>query len=86
MSIESRIRAFIGEQFGVVDVGAIASEQSLLDAGVLDSMGVLSLVTWLEQEFGFLIDDDDVLPENLDGIARLVAFVERKRAATAGAG
>lgn len=86
MSIESRIRAFIGEQFGVVDVGAIAAEQSLLDAGVLDSMGVLSLVTWLEQEFGFLIDDDDVLPENLDGIARLVAFVERKRAATAGAG
>lgn len=86
MNIESRIRAFIGEHFGVADAGAIDAEHSLLDAGILDSMGVLSLVTWLEQEFGFLIDDDDVLPENLDGIARLVAFVERKRAATAGAG
>ncbi|MBJ6982868.1 hypothetical protein JGR64_04895 [Luteimonas sp. MC1572] len=41
-------------------------------------MGVLLLVTWLEQEFGFIVDDDEVLPENLDSIAAIDAFVARK--------
>jgi acyl carrier protein len=75
-SIESRIRAFLGEHFQApADLGA---GESLLDTGIIDSIGVLTLVNWLEETFGFVIDDEDVLPENLDGIGNLVAFVQRK--------
>lgn len=75
---ESAIRAFLGVQFpGAEEAPA---DQSLLESGLIDSIGVLSLVTWLEEFFQFVIDDADVLPENLDSISALVAFVERKRA------
>lgn len=73
---EQRIRAFIHENFAAPE--DLAPEQSLLQSGIIDSIGVLTLVTWLEQEFDFLIEDDDVVPENLDGVAALVAFVDRK--------
>lgn len=76
---ETRIRAFIDENFPPAGSGGPpAAELSLLESGVIDSMGVLLLVTWLEQEFGFIVDDDEVLPENLDSIAAIDAFVARK--------
>lgn len=74
--IESRIRGFLDEQFP--GAGAAQFGQSLLESGLIDSIGVLALVTWLEEHFGFVIDDADVLPENLDSVGALVAFVERK--------
>lgn len=76
-TIEARIRAFLHENFPTPD--DLSREQSLLQSGIIDSIGVLTLVTWLEQEFEFVVDDDDVMPENLDGVGVLVAFVERKR-------
>jgi acyl carrier protein len=75
-TIESRIRAFLGEQFQAPD--DLPAAESLLEGGIIDSIGVLTLVTWLEEAFGFLVDDEDVLPENLDGIGNLVAYVQRK--------
>ncbi len=75
-TIESRIRSFLGEQFQAPE--DLAPDVSLLEGGIIDSIGVLTLVTWLEEAFGFLVDDEDVLPENLDGIGNLVAFVQRK--------
>jgi acyl carrier protein len=53
---------------------------SLIDAGLIDSTGVLELVGFLEQEFGIDVADEDLVPENLDSIARLAAFIDRKRA------
>lgn len=52
----------------------------LLEAGIIDSIGVLTLVTWLEETFGFMVDDEDVLPENLGSIAGITAYAERKLA------
>ncbi len=78
--IESRIRDFLDDHFP--GAGAAQPGQSLLESGLIDSIGVLSLVTWLEEAFGFVIDDADVLPENLDSVAALVDFVARKRAET----
>ena len=74
--IEARVRAFIHDQFPGSE--ELAANESLLESGVVDSIGVLSLVTWLEQEFGFVIDDDEVVPENLESVANLVGFVDRK--------
>ncbi|MCB1571662.1 MAG: acyl carrier protein [Xanthomonadales bacterium] len=79
-TIEARIRDFVRETFPSPGHEDLAAEQSLFDAGILDSIGVLSLVTWLEQEFEIIVDDDDVVPENIDGIGPLVRYVEGKRA------
>ncbi|WP_440224165.1 phosphopantetheine-binding protein [Dokdonella sp. MW10] len=78
-TIQARIRAFIHETFPTQAGTELDAGTSLFDAGVIDSIGVLTLVTWLEQEFEIVVDDDDVVPENLDGIARLTAYVEGKR-------
>ena len=76
---EARIREFIDENFTPMDpADPIAAAASLLESGVIDSMGVLLLVTWMEQEFGIIVDDDEVVPENLDSIAGIDAFLARK--------
>lgn len=77
---EKRLRDFINETFPFAREVDLTVEESLFDAGILDSIGVLGLMNWLEQEFEIFIDDDDVIPENIDGIGPLARFVERKRA------
>lgn len=74
--IESRIRTFIHEHFPVPDT--LSAEESLLESGIIDSIGVLTVVTWLEQEFGFVVEDDEVLPENLESVASLVRYATAK--------
>ena len=82
----SRIRAFIVENFLFGDEGALVDDQaSLIDADLVNSTGILELVSFLEAEFGLSIADPEIVPENLDSVARLAAFVERKVAATAAA-
>ncbi len=82
----SRIRAFIVENFLFGDEGGLVDDQaSLIDADLVNSTGILELVSFLEAEFGLSIADPEIVPENLDSVARLAAFVERKVAATAAA-
>lgn len=57
---------------------ALLDNDSLMQRGLLDSMGVLEMVTFLETRFAIRIPDDEVLPQNLDSIGRLSAFVHRK--------
>ena len=52
---------------------------SLIEAGLIDSTGVLELVGYLEEQFGIRITNEELLPENLDSIENIVGFVERKR-------
>jgi len=76
---EARIRAFIDDNFTPATPGEpVPAGLSLLESGVIDSMGVLLLVTWLEQDFGIIVDDDEVVPENLDSIAAIDAYLARK--------
>ncbi|HDO31227.1 MAG TPA: acyl carrier protein, partial [Desulfobacteraceae bacterium] len=52
---------------------------SFLDKGIIDSTGVLELVEWLEDEFGVPVEDEELLPENLDSVNQLAAFIARKK-------
>lgn len=73
------VRRFISENFLFRDDGdAIAHDQSLLDAGIIDSTGVLELVCFLETTFGIEVQDDEMLPENLDSIRAISSYVDRK--------
>ncbi|GGE29766.1 acyl carrier protein [Agaricicola taiwanensis] len=83
-STESRIRAFIQDNFLFADnLDAFANDASLIEAGVIDSTGVLELVSFLESDFGIHIADADIVPENLDSIASISAFVRFKQASIA---
>lgn len=57
----------------------LGDDSSFLESGVIDSTGVLELVTYLENKFGFKIADEELVPENLDSINNVLRFIERKR-------
>ena len=53
-------------------------EDSLIEGGVIDSTGVLELVTFIEERFGIKVEDEELVPENLDSIKNLLDFLHRK--------
>jgi acyl carrier protein len=81
-AVEQKVRGFILENFMFSnDESALDNTESLLEKGVIDSTGVMELVAFLEDEYKFSIQDDELVPENLDSVRNIVAFVDSKRAA-----
>jgi len=78
-----KIREFIFENFLFSsNDDELANDASFLDQGIIDSTGVLELVEWLEDEFDITVDDDELIPENLDGVNNLNAFIIKKKPRT----
>jgi acyl carrier protein len=78
--ISASIRKFINENFLFREgLEAIADDASFLDAGIIDSTGVLELVSYLEDTWGITVADDEMLPENFDSIRGIAAYLQRKR-------
>lgn len=83
-AVESDLRAFIAENFMYGgDASALPADRSLIEEGLIDSTGVLELVSFLEEKFGLEIGDEEIVPANLDSIAAIVAFVDGKHALAA---
>jgi acyl carrier protein len=80
MSIEAQIKDYIAKNLLFDEHAKIDGTASLLATGTIDSTGVMDLVMFLEDEFGFEVDDEDLVPDNLDSVQKLARFVERKRA------
>jgi acyl carrier protein len=80
MEINQQVREFITSNFYVQDATALADDASLLEHGIIDSTGVLEVITFIEDTFGVTVDDQEMLPENLDSIERISGFVRRKKA------
>lgn len=57
----------------------LGDEDPLIESGIIDSMGVMSLLAFLEKEFSIEIPGDDLLPENFASITAVAALVERQR-------
>lgn len=79
MTTEDIVRNFILEQFYVADPAELTVDASLIDTGIVDSMGMLDVILFLETRMGISISDSDTIPENLETIGRIAAFVERRR-------
>ncbi|MDB4962423.1 MAG: Acyl carrier protein [Myxococcales bacterium] len=73
------LRAFIAKNFYVPADQPLDERTSFLQQGIIDSTGVLELVTFVESEFGIAIEDHELLPANFDSIAAVSAFIDRKR-------
>ena len=55
-----------------------SDDDSFQEKGIIDSTGVLELVSFLEKNYGIVIEDDELIPENLDSINRLLSFLDVK--------
>ena len=76
-----KIRAFIFSNFLFdAEESALDNDTSFLEQGIIDSTGVLELVEWLEETFAMKVDDEELIPENLDSVNRLARFIARKTA------
>ena len=83
MTVQERVRGFILEYFYVSDPAELTDDTSLIDSGYVDSTGMLSVILFLEDEYGFHIEDQETTPENLETISRIAAFVTMKQSLTA---
>jgi acyl carrier protein len=78
--IAQETRQFVLTNFLFGQASELTEDQSFLESGIIDSTGVLELVAFLEQRYGIFIGDRELLPENLDSIRNVAAFVTRKLA------
>jgi len=83
MAAESTIRNYILENYLFTDdQSALSSEDSFLEKGILDSTGILEMIYFLEETFGISVADDELVPENMDNLRNIAAYVERRLAKT----
>lgn len=83
--IEPKIRTFIAENILFSDKGyPYADDASFLNEGIVDSMNMLQVVTFVEKQFHIRIADEDITPDNFDSVSRLAAYVRSKAVAPAG--
>ena len=80
MNIAAVVRTYIRDNFLFGSDAQLNNSASLLEAGVIDSTGAMELVAFLETEFGIVVDDQDLVPENLDSIDAITSFVSRRLA------
>jgi acyl carrier protein len=73
-----KIRQFVVSNFLFGNDTGFANNASFLDQGIVDSTGVMELVAHLEKEHGIRIQDDELVPENLDSVEAVAAFVQKK--------
>jgi acyl carrier protein len=78
MSIAAQVREYIRQNFLFGKNERLGDADSLLDRGIIDSTGAMELVVFIENEFGVEVSDSDLVPENLDSIGGISAFVARK--------
>lgn len=75
---ENELRNFVVENFLYGRKLAFSDDESFLAMGIIDSTGTLELISFLEREYGIRVEDRDLIPENLDSIALLAQFLQRK--------
>jgi acyl carrier protein len=79
-SLRDRIQKFILENYLFTsDTSALALDDSLLGRGIVDSTGMLEIIMFIEEQLGVTVKDEDMIPENLDSVSRIAAFVESRR-------
>jgi acyl carrier protein len=75
-SVKDRIRGFLASQFPLTR--NLSDQDTLLGDGIVDSLGILEIVSFLEREFGITVVDEELLPENFTSISELAVFVHGK--------
>ncbi len=72
------VRGFIVENFLFGDGESLGEDTSLMEEGIMDSTGILELLFFIEETFGFSVEDNELVPENMDSLQNIARFVDRK--------
>ena len=78
MNYLKTVREFVVENFLFGDGDQLQEETSFMESGIIDSTGILELITFLEEKYEIKIEDDELIPENLDNLQNVARFVDRK--------
>ncbi len=81
-----KIRTFVIDNYLFGEEGKLRNDDSFMESGIIDSTGILELVRFLEATFGVKISDEELIPDNLDSIEKIAAFLQRKLPASAAVG
>lgn len=73
-----KLREFVVENFLFGDGVNLKDDTSFLESGIIDSTGFLELITFLEEKYGIQIEDEELVPENMDSLQNVARFLERK--------
>ena len=74
----NKLREFMAVNFLFSDEFSLDDAASFMDSGILDSVGVLHIILFLEDHYSIKLKDEEIIPENLDSIRNLARFIERK--------
>jgi acyl carrier protein len=78
MQPKSELRTFIVENFLYGQDNGLGDDVSFLQKGLMDSTGILELVSFIEEKYGISIDDEELIPDNFDSLNKLSAFITGK--------
>lgn len=80
MKIEQEIKKFLQEHLLMEEeLNDLSDEDSLLEKGIIDSTGILDLVSFIEENYGIKIDDEELLPESFDSLKAIAQFIKEKK-------
>jgi len=82
MQLNGEIRSYIVDTFLYgQDDNSLGDDSSFLEKGIIDSTGVLELVSFIQEKYTIQVHDEEILPDNFDSLRKLSAFIIRKRSA-----
>jgi len=85
MELERELRTFVVDNFlfGQADE-TFSNADSFLEKGLIDSMGILTLVEFVTDKYSIVVEDEEMVPENWDSVQRIASFVQKKTSANPG--
>ncbi|MFQ5559900.1 MAG: phosphopantetheine-binding protein [Nitrospinota bacterium] len=78
MNIQEEIKTFLREKKFIKEEEEIGSEDSLLEQGVIDSVGIQEIVSFMEKKYSISVDEDDLMPDNFDTLNDMERYIQEK--------
>jgi len=72
------VRNFVTSNFLFGAPDSFQNDASFLESGIIDSMGILELITFVEKTYGVKVEPEEMVPENFDSVSKLALFVSKK--------
>jgi acyl carrier protein len=82
MGVLETVKAHVVENFLFGDDSRIDPKTDFLESGILDSTGVLELIGFLEEKFGIRVEDDEVVPDNMNSLEKITFYILKKTGKT----
>ncbi len=79
MDVIDEIRSFLIEEKLMDSDATLTETDSLLEEGVIDSLGIQTLVSFIESQYGITVDEDDLMPDNFDSLFAIKEYIDEKR-------